>query len=206
MAFTSDVHGTGKRLGGLARNTAGAIRSYMNTSIHRTGAQWAKEVYGLARRDSHGRPIGKLWRGLGLAYLGYQAYQGYQEGGIPGAAKEVAYGAAETYALGAGIKALGIGAGWGAGLLGGAAVFGGFFFGMESARQGINPFQMAVRPFVQEHMKKHAILEMGSPINDQFGTLATMRQRSLMAMQQSKITARGALGMESSRRYIPYMR
>jgi hypothetical protein len=62
------------------------------------------------------------------------------------------------------------------------------------------------RPWVHEYMKKHARLEMATPLIDQFGTVATMRQRSLQAINNSKINGRTALGAEGLLTYSPYAR
>lgn len=49
----------------------------------------------------------------------------------------------------------------------------------------------------RDKMKAARRLEMGTPIVDVFGTQATMRQRSLQAIQRSAISGRSALGMEA---------
>lgn len=185
--------------------TAGAIRNYLGGQIHAAGMAELKLTYGLSKIDPK-NPMTKVVKGLGLGYLGYRAVSGYREGGIAGAAGNVAMGAAENYAFGAALKILGLTSG---GLLAGGAAAGtiaGGLLSMEAARQGTSVGAMMSRPYVREHMKRRAKLEMGSPIQDSVGMVSTMRQRGIQAMRQSKITARSALGMESSRRYIPYLR
>ena len=41
-------------------------------------------------------------------------------------------------------------------------------------------------------------LEMGSPIVDQYGSISTLRQRSLAALQNSHVNGRMALGNEAA--------
>jgi len=46
--------------------------------------------------------------------------------------------------------------------------------------------------------KQVRALELGTPMNDQFGTIATLRQRSLSAIQNSHVNGRMALGNEAA--------
>jgi hypothetical protein len=117
--------------------------------------------------------------------LGWGAYRGYQEGGVGGAIGGLAQETAMFYAFGALAKPAGVALG--AGLLGA---------GMMMGALDIGPKQL-MRPYVQEYMRKHAKLEMGTPVLDQFGTVATMRQRSLQAIQNSRVNGRTALGNEA---------
>lgn len=119
---------------------------------------------------------------LGPAGTAYFAYTGYKEGGIWGAVK----GVGESVAWSAGIRAVG-------GL--------------------INPFTLAVAGIAaiglgvyaagekgQAHVKKLRELEMGGgAIMEQIGSLpaATMRQRSALALQNSHINGRMAIGNEA---------
>lgn len=118
---------------------------------------------------------------LSLAFSALAAYQGYQEGGISGAASYVAQGAA--FEVGSSILAQTIGA-TGAGLLGaGAAVTMGTYEALE---------------YGNRYMKRRTRSEMSAPFVDKFGTLATMRQRSLQAMRDSHLNMRSALGNEAT--------
>lgn len=166
------------------------FKSYLGSGMHKKGMEWARETYGL------GKGMGKLGRGLGLGYLAYNAITGFQEGGLGGAAKEVAHGAAEGYVLGQASSLLGavVTNPIGLAMIGGAAVGA----GMYAKSQFITKMQDRHRKFTQ--------LEMGRPMLDPFGNMATSRQRSIMAMQQSKINGRSALGQEASLLYRPYHR
>jgi hypothetical protein len=55
-------------------------------------------------------------------------------------------------------------------------------------------------------MRNRRDLELGGPVMDQFGTLATMRQRSVAAIQNSKLNARSVLSNEATYTYRPYYR
>jgi hypothetical protein len=187
---------TPKSKGGFARGARGAIKSYTGTSIHRAGMQEVKEMFGM------GKHLKGLFRFTGPAFMLYSAISGFQEGGMMGAAKNVARDAALSYGFGVARSIVG----GGMPIMAAAGAMGIGLLGLEALNQGVSPLQMLARPLVREHTKKRAKLEMGAPVQDQYGTVATMRQRSIMAMRQSKITARSALGMEGSRRYTPYLR
>jgi hypothetical protein len=119
-------------------------------------------------------------RALGPAFVGMSIYSGFQEGGILGAAKE---GATEI------------------------AMFGAFEMG---ASMVTNPLTIAAAGAVaggygyyklgqasRKHRKRLRSLEMGSDLVDNFGTMSTMRQRSLSAMQNTHMNGRLALGNEA---------
>ncbi len=151
-----------------------------------------------------GAKLGGFGKWLGRGFVGYSVYSGYKEGGAWGAVKGGATHVATTYAFGVVQKALGMGSSWPvvAGLGITAAAAGATYYGAT----GVAPWQALARPYVREHMKKYNQLEMGRPIVDQFGALATMRQRSLMAIQNSKINGRSALGNEATLQFSPYFR
>jgi len=115
-----------------------------------------------------------------LAMTGMFAYQGYKEGGITGAvggvAESIAYSAAFHY-MGA---TLSNPLTWI--VAGGAAVGVGAYAAGEKA---------------QAYRRGMKTLEMGANVVDPFGTAATLRQRSLMALQNSKINGRMGLGNEA---------
>jgi len=174
--------------GGRLARTRGAVRSYLGTTTHAVGKRWAGEAFGIGTRG-----IGRV---LGIGFAAYTIGTGYQQGGAWGATKALAGTAAEMYAFGA-IKGalfgnLGLSA---LAPVAAVAAGGAFVFRKELSR-----------PWVREHMKKHAKLEMGRPVMDQFGNLSTMRQRSLAAIQSSKINGRSGLGNEAALMYRPYFR
>lgn len=164
------------------------IKSWMGTKAHREGAKWAKDFYGLSKGTK------PLFRVLGLGFLAYDAYSGYKEGGLTGAASSVAQGFAFNYALGVGKSVLGS-ALTGAAYVAPFAIGGAIMFRRQLAQ-----------PYVREFARKRARLEMSMPIEDQFGTISTMRQRSLMMMRQSKLNARTSLGQEATYAFKPYFR
>jgi hypothetical protein len=95
----------------------------------------------------------------------------------------------------------GVGAGLGA-AVGGSALLG----GLAAASQGMSGLRYVTQSAVGNYMRSRGKLEIASPLNDQYGTISTMRQRGINAMRQSKITARNALGQEANRRLMPYFR
>jgi hypothetical protein len=165
--------------------TAG--KSYLGSGIHRAGAHQVR--MGLGLRGS----LGERLIGGGVGAL--VTYQGFREGGITGGAKALGENIAMNYAFGAAEYVLPYAAPIAAGALVGAAAW-----------QGRTPMQLLARPAVRAHMRAFSMLEMGSPVADPLGTMATMRQRSLMAIQRSKINGRSALGQEASYMYRPYFR
>ena len=156
---------------------------------------------------------GVLGNAIGTGFVGLGAYQGYREGGIVGAAK----GIAENYVSSIAFRALPLPVALAllAGYIGGNYLLG--KVDSSVGEVGAGAFRHIAGPYtggslagamfsrqVREHTRKRARLEMGSPVQDQYGTVATMRQRSIMAMRTSKINARGALGMEANNRFQPY--
>lgn len=193
---------------GFFTRVSGATKSYMGSRVHQGGMSWVKDELGIGKRarefaqKSPGLAFAGRW--LGRGFVGFSALEGYREGGITGALGATASHLGTTYAMGAAFKALGIGVGAAAPYLAGAAVIGGIGVGAASLATGVSPLQFLARPYVREHMKKHAKLEMAKPVTDQFGTIATMRQRSVAAMQHSNINARSALAHEAMTSYQPY--
>jgi hypothetical protein len=178
-----------------------AIRTWnawAGSTVHRGGVDWVKMELGVGK---HRHTKGALQTGgkwLGRGFVGLSAYMGYQEGGVGGAIAETGKHLATTYIMGAAMTALG-GAGTvalGAGALGvGAAA--------AYVAGGGNLLDVA-RPWMRDHARRSAALEMGTPLVDNFGTAATMRQRSVSAIQNSKLNGRTALGNEAALSYTPY--
>ncbi len=197
--ITSSVAGFS---GGMSR-VGNLFRDYLGTSVHREGMEMAKFGLGFGK---YGKGMG---RALGLASTAYGVYEGYRTGGARGAAVGAVRSVAENYLFGAALKAAG-----NVGTVAGTAVAFGAFAGMAGhmAYTGNMPWETGgsinalLRPLVYRHMRRQEQLEMGRPIVDQFGTVATMRQRSLMAIQNSKINGRSALGNEAFYTYRSYYR
>jgi len=201
--------------------------SYSASSIHRSGANMLRFNLGIApleREMVNGSWTGKLtkghvgWKGraFGLGLTAFSVYQGYKEGGVSGAIRSGAEALVQDYAVGAGFKALGIGM-KGVGTYAGVALAGAAIGAtIGGAIQGVAPWgvnasgagwmAMLARPAVAEHSKKLAHVEMGRPVLDQFGTVATMRQRSIQAIQNSKINGRSGLSHEATYAFRSYFR
>lgn len=186
----------------VATRSTSIYRSYVGSEIHARGIRMVKNdlTIGAEARNATKGKLGTLTKWLGRGFYGYAAYEGYQEGGIFGAAKNVAATAAVSYAFGTASPIL-LGASV---VAGGAAVgvLGGI--GLASMSEGVSPLQLLTRRRVREHQRKNANLEMGAPVNDPHGNLATMRQRSLAAMQNSRLSGMNALGYEAQINYSRY--
>lgn len=158
-----------------------SVGNYLNSSVHKAGMSGAKEALGLA---GHG-----LFRAFGPLMVGSAMYSGYKEGGAFGAAKgavgELAFWYGTTAAIKTVLPTVGIAAGAAA-----------LTAGIGMAATGFNPLKTFSRPYVRDYMKRHAKLELGTPVVDQFGTISTMRRRSIQAIQNSRISGRSALGLE----------
>ena len=177
--------GLGYKAGSAAFTGIERIGGYFQSATHAAGITSMKEGFGFGKG---------IARYIGPVFMAHAAYTGYQEGGVGGAVKNIGKEAALWYAFGAAAKVFSFGklaraAAAGVGVLG-------IGIGGTLAATGIGPQQL-LRPYTYDHLRKHAKLEMGTPIADPFGNMATMRQRSLMAMQNSRINGMGALGNES---------
>lgn len=192
---------------GMARY-GGAIRSYMGSQVHQAGMEWTKQLWGIGQKGGFAR-----WGGR--AFLGFAAFSGYQEAraqgksGAWGATKGIASTTASNYVIGAGMRALGLSSTAGTiagGVAIGAALQVGALTHMAQVSQGGGLGHLLARPAVYQHMRQHAMLEMGRPAIDMYGTAATMRQRSLAAIQDSKLNGRVAIGNEATLQYRSYFR
>ena len=172
---------------------------------HQVGMDWLglgpakKGATGISKYLSAGRI-------LGLGFAAYSAYEGYQEEGMWGATKSLAttYLMGRAFSMATGVAGLGLktAAIGGAAYLGGAALYSAAS-GMSFAQNALAPI---ARAWVRDFKRKNAKLKMGTPDLDQFGTVSPMRQRSLMAIQNSKLNGRNALGNEASLLWQPYNR
>ena len=165
----------------------GSFRKFGNTSIGRPFKQGFEDLGyhpGLLKELKEAKGfMGKgsklLGPGIGLAFTAVSAYQGYKEGGIFGAAKEVGIQYGYNVAFRAAMNAFG-----GATSLpiatGLAVAYGTYKFGQNAGRYG----------------RKSENLSFNKGFIDEFGTAATMRQRSLQAIQNSHVNSRSLLGGE----------
>lgn len=184
----------------LGAKVGGALKTLRSPAarIHQAGWHGVKSEMGIGVKSP-------FWRWAGRAFIGYSIYAGYQEGGIGGAVAGGVSHLASMYLFSAGMKVAGMGASMGAPVAAAAIGAGGIALGVSMASGQISPRDF-VRPWVNQYMKKHAQLELATPVVDNFGTVATMRQRSLQAIQNSRINGRTALGNEAALSYQPYFR
>lgn len=128
---------------------------------------------------------------MSIGYTAYEAYNGYQRGGIWGAAKGVGNAVLTNAVINVGLKAAGMTL---APLAIGAAVagvgYGVYKFGQKAGQYG----------------RSSRNVEMGGGFVDTFGTASTMRQRSLAALQNTHVNGRMALGAEAQLIHNPMMR
>jgi len=180
-----------KRMGlGTTRSRlSSAWSTYRGSFFHRGGMELVKFDLGLAGKG--------LTRALGPLMLGYSTYSGYKTGGTWGGVKAAGEHLLFSYALGGLLPAVGATADIALGL-------GGMAAGLHLMTGG--SVTDVVRPWAKQRMFRHGKLEMGAPILDDFGTVSTMRQRSLMAIQNSRINGRTGLGNEGALSYNPYFR
>ena len=201
-AWGFERHAEGKLSGGL-RGAAGidAARKSGRAAVHEYHKRPGKwkfmglggpggriKQYGLNRATGMGAakagwkalPGHSLFLG---AFTGYAMYSGYKKDGLWGAAKGGAHAAAEWAAFEVVLTALGAAAAPLEGALMGAAAGYGVYKALD---------------YGAKRAKQTRKLEFGgAAVDDQFGTIATMRQRSLQDMQRSHGALRGALGTEA---------
>jgi hypothetical protein len=116
-------------------------------------------------------------------------YMGYQSGGIGGA-------------IDAGIESAKLAVAWEVG----AAVLGSAALPLTVAAAAVGGAGYGYYKFgeaAQKHGKKMRRLEMGGNVTDPFGTSATMRQRSLQALNNTHVNGRMALGNEAALMHTP---
>jgi len=121
---------------------------------------------------------GMAMKGIPLAFTLYGMYEGYQQEGVWGAIK----GGAENVAMTAGWEIAGA-------MLGGATMP---LAVMAAAGYAGYAYADAARDYGKQ-LKR---VDMGAPLVDMFGTVATTRQRSLQALQNTHINGRMGLGNE----------
>ncbi|RKZ06471.1 hypothetical protein DRQ25_13835 [Candidatus Fermentibacteria bacterium] len=171
---------------GRALNASGPGRAFGQGVGRTLGFDYHKgqNMGFMGRKIKPGMPgAGKMafaMRALGPAFLGMSMYKGYQEGGVLGAAKE---GAMEM-------------AMWGA-FEAGASVLTNPVMIAAAGAVAAGAGYYAVGQASRKHRKRVRSLEMGGDLVDRFGTMTTMRQRSLSAIQRTHMNSRLALGNEA---------
>lgn len=121
--------------------------------------------------------------GIGLGFTAYMAYEGYQQEGMWGAMK----GAGESVLWNAGFRLAGS-------LLPGVATVAGTALAGAAVIGGAYAFQ---RNAVDYNEKLRRSEFVAGNINDPFGNVATMRQRSIRALHNSNMGGRMTLGREA---------
>ena len=174
------IKNTGSAFGSFRRSRFGR---FAEESFHRTtgtdtcrSAAFKKEVAGLkggAKFAKYAKSFG--WIGAGIG--GLSMLHGYKEGGVAGAAKEFGMMWAGDMVIRTAMTATGLPI-----LATAGAMAGAYAFGKAAGSYG----------------KKMTHLELAAPHIDQFGTVATIRQRSLQALQDTHLNGRGLLGNEAA--------
>lgn len=132
--------------------------------------------------------VGALGGALFPAFVAHSAYQGYQEGGVMGAATSAAFDAGM----------------WGAMRAAGSLLMNPITIAAAAvAASGYGYYKYGEN--VRKFGKRLRAVEMGADVIDTYGTIATTRQRSLAALQNSHINGRLALGNEASILHNPRM-
>jgi len=193
--------GTGIGAPGGMRGAFGDIRSpHIQSGSARTIArstatgEAAAGKMGRIRRagGGAGRFMGRAFGGaLSLAATAALAYTGYQREGMWGAAK----GVGESVLWTAGIRAVG-------GIIGGATIGA----GLAVAAVGVGGYALAEKGRAHRHRLRELELTAGPEImNNIHGAGAvTMRQRSLLALQNTHINGRMAIGNEALLIHTPF--
>lgn len=187
----------GNRVGKVMNSTAG--RQFKQGVYETFGYEFEKGINkGFLGKNLKGGIMGQGKfalgsRVFGLAFLGISAAQGYQENGLAGATMNVAKDAATWGAMRAGWS---IGKGvlanpW---VLGGAALGAGGYAAYKIGEAS------------RDRARRIRNVEMGGEVIDRFGTLSTIRQRSLMSLNNSHVNGRMALGNEAILMSTPYLR
>lgn len=140
-------------------------------------------------------------RTLGLGFTAVSAYQGYQEEGLWGAAKGVGESVAFQYIqnrlLGSAFSAIGMTAAP-------LAAVGAVGTGLYMYQKYAGGASWMNRDETYEYRRRNAAMDLGTPSIDPFGNNATIRQRSLSAIQGSRLNGRSMLGNEAFIMYRPY--
>lgn len=211
---------SGKDYLGNAYDNAG--RNVSNAGFFKTAGRGIREGIGSKSFKAGWKKVGwgGLAKGIGPVVTAYAMYKGYKEEGVWGAAKAGAVSGASTYLFGAGIgaakKSLGLGMGGKKAALKAmrargmspaarmAAMRAPLIGAMGIAAIGLGAAVLATAAAHQvlkagnKRYKNSSRLEMGAPVIDQFGTAATMRGRSIQAIQSSATNGRYAFGNEAS--------
>jgi len=146
-----------------------------------------KSALGAAMKSPGRMAVRGLGSVLGLGMVAMEAYHGYQEGGVLGAATAAGKEAAMWAMMGVGETAFASMTGFSASavFLPVAVAAGAAYGGYKAMKYG------------GEVSKNLRNLDMGTPMIDPHGFGHTMRQRALMGIQRSHINGRMALGSEA---------
>ena len=180
LAYTADLMYEGYQRDGLTGAALGLGESVGTAYVFRsviprvfdTNLNAAKTAYGSVRAGLEvGAALGRVGAtGGGIGYWGARAAS-IGAGITAGAAAGIAASVFNPYA-------------W--------AIAGGLY-AYDQASEFIDEKNRAAA-----RLKQVRSLELGAPVLDQFGTIATLRQRSLSAIQNSHVNGRMALGSEAA--------
>lgn len=123
------------------------------------------------------RAMAGIGGAINLGFMASSVYSGYQEGGVLGAAKEL--GTTAAIQVGLNVAGVAVNALWPVALVAGSGALA--YKVAENSRQ---------------YGRNLRNISMGTPPIDVFGTMSTVRQRSLAALQNTHINGRMALGNE----------
>lgn len=170
-----------RRYSGLRKADVGIFRSAGKAGYRtaRSGVMSLRSQGLRAGAKSIGGGVGRFaMKSVPGLFTAYSVMEGYQEGGIWGGIK----GGAESVAMNAAFR------------MAGAALGGATTPLMIAAAAGYAGYKFA--DAARDYGRNLKKVNMGAPIVDQFGTIATTRQRSLQALQNTHINGRMALGNE----------
>jgi hypothetical protein len=191
-AYTLYAMGVGYQEDGIAGAAMGLGESVLSAAIFRKAFIPALSVLGNGAAIGGGRMIGGFKPGYAAARA---ATVGRITGGVASSAG--AFQAARAAGIGAGI----IGGGLAAGAAGIVAAVASPLFWLTSAAIYAGG---KVTDYIEHNdravgrQRQIRAMEMGAPIADQYGTISTLRQRSLAAIQNSHVNGRMALGNEAA--------
>jgi hypothetical protein len=130
-----------------------------------------------------GKFLGSLQSTLGMAFTAYNVYQGYKEDGITGAVGNFTTSTAQTMAFNVVTK--GLGKLWNPYVIGAAVTLG---TAHMFAQHGKN---------IKRNLQRSEFVTTPTNVINNAGAL-TARQRSIQALNDSRINARSALGNEAN--------
>jgi len=173
LAFTADYAYDGWQENGIVGAAGGVAQATIDAFIFRKAVPPV---------------LGKSWAGVKAgASAGRGMLAGFKAASWAGKAGKLGAAAVKGVSFGLGGAAAGLlMSPW-------AWVAGGGLYAMDSMLEVIEDSNRG-----NAKLRQIEALDMGRPITDQFGTISTLRQRSLSALQNSHVNGRMALGNEAA--------